>query len=206
MYGGTFSHFCSAGVMLRDAFMDAIGSPMRFSNATIDQPGKPISMALHGRWGAGPQAFADADVCLLVGANPLVSMWGGIPTFNPAKRLHEARGRGLRLIVIDPRVTETARKADIHLQCLPGHDVELLAAMLNVIFAEGLQDSEFRRSRDPGVRSAASLPWLLSRRSAWHRWPASQRRRLPKPHERSPRHGEATPRAGPGRAWRRTAC
>jgi len=143
LYGGTFSHFCSAGVMLRDAFMDAIGSPMRFSNATIDQPGKPISMALHGRWGAGPQAFADADVCLLVGANPLVSMWGGIPTFNPAKRLHEARAGGLRLIVIDPRVTETARKADIHLQCLPGHDVELLAAMLNVICAEGLQDSSF---------------------------------------------------------------
>ena len=150
MYGGTFSHFCSAGVMLRDAFMDAIGSPMRFTNATIDQPGKPISMALHGRWGAGPQAFADADVCLLVGANPLVSMWGGIPTFNPAKRLHEARGRGLRLIVIDPRVTETARKADIHLQCLPGHDVELLAAMLNVIFAEGLQDSEFVAAETQG--------------------------------------------------------
>jgi anaerobic selenocysteine-containing dehydrogenase len=143
MYSGTFSHFCPAGVMLRDAFMDAIGSPMRFSNATIDQPGKPISMALHGRWGAGPQAFADADVCLLVGANPLVSMWGGIPSFNPAKRLHEARARGLKLIVIDPRVTESARKADLHLQCLPGHDVELLAAMLNVILAEGLQDQAF---------------------------------------------------------------
>ena len=103
MYGGTFSHFCPAGVMLREAFMDAIGSPMRFSNATIDQPGKPISMALHGKWGAGPQDFADADVCLLVGANPLVSMWGGIPSFNPARRLHEARKRGLKLIVIDPR-------------------------------------------------------------------------------------------------------
>ncbi len=110
MYSGTFSHFCPAGVMLRDAFMDALGSPLRFTNATIDQPGKPISMALHGRWGGGPQAFADADVCLLVGANPLVSMWGGIPTFNPAKRLHEARARGLKLIVIDPRVTETGRR------------------------------------------------------------------------------------------------
>ena len=161
LYGGTFSHFCSAGVMLRDAFMDAIGSPMRFTNATIDQPGKPISMALHGRWGAGPQAFADADVCLLVGANPLVSMWGGIPTFNPAKRLHEARARGLKLIVIDPRVTETARKADIHLQCLPGHDVELLAAMLNVIFSEGLQDARFVEAETQGFAElrAAVVPF-----------------------------------------------
>ncbi len=143
MYGGTFSHFCPAGVMLREAFMDAIGSPMRFSNATIDQPGKPISMALHGKWGAGPQDFADADVCLLIGANPLVSMWGGIPSFNPARRLHEARKRGLKLIVIDPRRSETARKADLHLQCLPGQDVPLLASMLRVIIEEGLYDQAF---------------------------------------------------------------
>ena len=90
IYNGTFSNFCPAGVMLRDAFMDAIGSPMRFTNATIDQPGKPIAMALHGRWGGGPQSFAESDVCMLVGANTLVSMWGGIPAFKPAKRLHEA--------------------------------------------------------------------------------------------------------------------
>ena len=143
MYTGTFSHFCVGGVMTRHAFMDAIGSPMRFTNATIDQPGKPIAMALHGRWGAGPEAFADADVCMLVGANPLVSMWGGIPPFNPAKRLHEAKKRGLKLIVIDPRRTESARKADIHLQCLPGHDPEILAAIIRVIIDEDLYDRDF---------------------------------------------------------------
>lgn len=143
MYTGTFSHFCVGGVMTRHAFMDAIGSPMHFTNATIDQPGKPIAMALHGRWGGGPQAFADADVCMLVGANPLVSMWGGIPPFNPAKRLYEAKKRGLKLIVIDPRRTECARKADIHLQCLPGHDPEILASMLRVIFDEDLYEKAF---------------------------------------------------------------
>jgi len=160
MYGGTFSHFCPAGVMLREAFMDAIGSPMRFSNATIDQPGKPISMALHGKWGAGPQDFAEADVCLLVGANPLVSMWGGIPSFNPARRLHEARKRGLKLIVIDPRRSETARKADIHLQCLPGQDVPLLAAMLRVIIEEGLFDRSFVDAETEGfaqLREAVAM-------------------------------------------------
>lgn len=156
MYGGTFSHFCPAGVMLRESFMDAIGSPMRFSNATIDQPGKPISMALHGKWGAGPQDFADGDVCMLVGANPLVSMWGGIPSFNPAKRLHEARQRGLKLIVIDPRRTESARKADLHLQCLPGQDVPLLAAMLNVIITEGLCDRAFIEAETEGFGALAA--------------------------------------------------
>ncbi len=150
MYTGTFSHFCVGGVMTRHAFMDAIGSPMHFTNATIDQPGKPIAMALHGRWGAGPQAFAESDVCMLVGANPLVSMWGGIPPFNPAKRLHEAKKRGLKLIVIDPRRTECARKADIHLQCLPGHDPEILAAMIHVIINEGLHDKFFVASETEG--------------------------------------------------------
>ncbi len=176
MYAGTFSHFCPAGVMLRDAFMDALGSPMRFTNATIDQPGKPISMALHGRWGAGPQAFADADVCLLVGANPLVSMWGGIPSFNPAKRLHEARARGLKLIVIDPRLTETARKADLHLQCLPGHDVELLAAMLRVILAEELHDAAFVEEETRGVEAlrAAVAPFTPERVSDRAGVPAAQ--------------------------------
>ena len=168
MYGGTFSHFCPAGVMLRESFMDAIGSPMRFSNATIDQPGKPISMALHGKWGAGPQDFADADVCMLVGANPLVSMWGGIPSFNPAKRLHEARQRGLKLIVIDPRRTESARKADLHLQCLPGQDVPLLAAMLNVIITEGLCDRAFIEAETEGfgALAAAVAPFTAQRVAA----------------------------------------
>jgi anaerobic selenocysteine-containing dehydrogenase len=143
MYSGTFSHFCVGGVMTRHAFMDAIDSPMRFSNATIDQPGKPIAMAVHGRWGAGPQAFADSDVCMMVGANPLVSMWGGIPAFNPARRLHEAKKDGMQLIVIDPRKTESARKAALHLQCLPGHDSEILAAIINTIISENLYDKEF---------------------------------------------------------------
>jgi len=176
MYSGTFSHFCPAGVMLREAFMDAIGSPMRFSNATIDQPGKPIAMALHGKWGAGPQSFADADVCMLVGANTLVSMWGGIPAFNPAKRLHEAHQRGLKLIVIDPRRTETARKADLHLQCLPGHDPALLAAMLNVIVSEGLQDHDFVARETAGFEAlaAAVAPFTPARVGVLAGAPAEQ--------------------------------
>ncbi len=165
VYGGTFSNFCPAGVMAREAFMDALGSPMRFSNATIDQPGKPIAMALHGKWGAGPQAFADSDVCLLVGANPLLSMWGGIPSFNPARRLHEAQARGLKLIVIDPRVTETARKAVLHLQCLPGQDAALLASLIHVILDESLHDQAFVEQESEGLESLrkAVAPFTPSR-------------------------------------------
>ncbi len=156
MYSGTFSHFCPGGVMMRHAFMDAIDSPMRFTNGTIDQPGKPIAMALHGRWGAGPQPFETADVCLVVGANPLVSMWGGVSPFNPAKRLHDARHRGLKLIVIDPRCSETARKADLHLQCLPGFDNAILASMIRIIIRQKLYDADFINAETEGFDALGS--------------------------------------------------
>lgn len=156
MYSGTFSYSCPSGVMTRQAFMDAIDSPMRFSNATIDQPGKPIAMALHGRWGAGPQPFGESDVCLIIGANPLVSMWGGVPPFNPARRLHHARKQGLKLIVIDPRRSETARKAELHLQCLPGFDPAILASMIHIIISEGLHDMDFIREETHGFEDLAT--------------------------------------------------
>ena len=46
--------------------------------------------------------FAEADVWMFVGTNPLVSMWG-TPQYSPAKRMHDARKRGMKTIVIDPR-------------------------------------------------------------------------------------------------------
>jgi anaerobic selenocysteine-containing dehydrogenase len=143
MYTGTFSFHYPSGAEMAKAFMKAIGSPMRFSSGAIDQPGKGIARALHGTWNAGPQPFDQADSWILVGANPTISMWGGIPQYNPAKRLREARASGMKLIVIDPRVTEAARVADIHLQCRPGEDPTILAGLLRVMITEGLVDVEF---------------------------------------------------------------
>ncbi|MBT4494515.1 MAG: molybdopterin-dependent oxidoreductase [Gammaproteobacteria bacterium] len=143
MYTGTFSHHYPTGSSFAFAFMDAIGANMRFSPSTIDQPGKPMSVAFHGRWNAGPTTFADADTWMLVGANPLVSMWGGIPQFNPAKRLHEARKKGLKLIVIDPRRTDVAEKSEIFLQPRPGEDPTILAGLVRIIIEEGLVDEDF---------------------------------------------------------------
>jgi anaerobic selenocysteine-containing dehydrogenase len=143
MYRGTFSHHYPSGMALAHAFMDAIGSKMLFSPGSIDQPGKPMSIAFHGRWSAGPQAFSDSDVWMLIGTNPLVSMWGGIPQFNPARRLHEAKKRGLKLIVVDPRRSECADKADLFIQPKPGEDPTILAAMVKVILDEMLYDKAF---------------------------------------------------------------
>lgn len=156
MYTGTFSFHYASGAEMAKAFMKAIGSPMRFSSGAIDQPGKGIARALHGMWNAGPQPFDEADTWMLVGANPTISMWGGIPQYNPAKRLREARERGMKLVVIDPRVTEVARVADIHLQCRPGEDPTILAGLLRVMITEGLVDTDFIARHVAGFEALAA--------------------------------------------------
>jgi anaerobic selenocysteine-containing dehydrogenase len=151
LYAGTFSFPYPAGNEAAKGFMKALGSPMRFSSGAIDQPGKGVARALHGHWSAGPQPFDSADTWMLVGANPTVSMWGGIPQYNPAKRLREAKARGMRLVVIDPRRTEAAAAADVFLQPKPGEDPTVLAGILRVILEEELHDTAFCASDVEGL-------------------------------------------------------
>ncbi|MBI1182283.1 MAG: molybdopterin-dependent oxidoreductase [Alphaproteobacteria bacterium] len=153
LYTATYSFPYPAGSAMAGAFMQAIGSPMKFSSGSIDQPGKPMAIAFHGRWNAGPQPFSESDTWMLVGANPVVSKWGGIPQYNPGKRLHDALKRGMKLIVIDPRLTECAEKAHIHLQCRPGEDPTILAGIANVIIAEELYDKDFIETEVDGFEA-----------------------------------------------------
>jgi anaerobic selenocysteine-containing dehydrogenase len=76
--------------------------------------------------------------CLLVwSANPFHSRTGA------ARGLLDAVDRGMKLIVVDPRRTHLASRADLHLQLRPGTDGALALGMANVILAEGLYDREF---------------------------------------------------------------
>ena len=151
LYTGTFSFPYPAATPLANAWMDAIGSPMRFTSATIDQPGKMIAPCLHGRWGGGAHPFEGADTWLLVGANPTISKSIGIPSYNPAYYLHQAVKRGMQLIVIDPRRSEAARVATVHLQAKPGEDPSILAGMLRVILEEKLGDDDFVAENAEGI-------------------------------------------------------
>src|SRR5205085_11649950 len=77
--------------------------------------------------------------------NPIVSMMGGagFHVRNPTLQLKQAKARGMRIIVVDPRRTETARYADIHLQLRPGEDATLFAGLLHIVLAEGWIDRAF---------------------------------------------------------------
>jgi anaerobic selenocysteine-containing dehydrogenase len=153
-YCGTAAFFNSATLPVVRAWHRGLGSPSNFSTLTIDQPAKMIAASRHGVWGGGGHTFASSDVALSVGHNPIVSgltLPGSPPGTNPVKNLNQARQRGLKLICVDPRRSDLARRADLHLQIRPGEDPTLLAAMLRVILEEGLHDAEFCRDHVDGL-------------------------------------------------------
>ena len=143
-YRGGGAFFTSSSVMMLGAFLRAVGSPKAFSSVTIDQSAKLVAAGRVGLWPPGRVPFNRGDVFLLVGGNPLVSVSAnGFDTRNPTKRIKQAKARGMKLIVIDPRRTETARYADVFLQPLPGEDSTLLAGLLHIILEQGWQDRAF---------------------------------------------------------------
>lgn len=73
-------------------------------------------------------------------------LWGGNPeaTNKPQEiAVRKARKRGMKLVVIDPRVTPYGREADLHAQLRPGTDGALALGFLHVIVKEGLYDRDF---------------------------------------------------------------
>lgn len=141
LYYGTGGYFNSLVLPLAKSWLHAVGSPNMFTSSTVDQSANWVTMMRMGFLASGRPGPADVDAFMLIGANPLVSHW--LPAFNPAKRLREWSRKGTKTIVVDPRRTETARMADIHLQLRPGEDVTLFAGMIRVLLERGWQDHVF---------------------------------------------------------------
>jgi assimilatory nitrate reductase catalytic subunit len=88
--------------------------------------------------------LAQADALVLWGANPADTMPPMMQWVNAQ------RERGGKLVVVDPRRTETARVADIHLQPVPGTDLTLANGLLALAISEGLVDDEYVHARTVG--------------------------------------------------------
>ena len=145
-YTGTGGYQNSLAVPAARAFHQGFDSPSFYTSVTIDQPAKSTAPFRVGIWEAGYHNFSDAEVLLAIGYNPMVSSFGpvgGLQGTNPYVVLREAKKRGMKLIVIDPRRTEFASQADIHLAPKPGEDPTLMAGILKVVIDEGLFDHEF---------------------------------------------------------------
>jgi formate dehydrogenase alpha subunit len=102
------------------------------------------SLAISFGSGAMTNSIADireSDVIMMIGSNPDT----GHPTIG--LRIHQAISRGAKLIVVDPRGTDFAYKADLWLRPKPGTDVALLNGLCHIIIEEDLWDKDFVRDR-----------------------------------------------------------
>jgi anaerobic selenocysteine-containing dehydrogenase len=118
----------------------AIGSRARFSATSVDQlPQMLASLEMLGHSLLLPIPDVDRTAYFLViGGNPIASNGSLMTAPGIGARLDALRARGGKLVVVDPRRTETASRADVHLAVRPGGDAQLLLGVLHVIFAEGL--------------------------------------------------------------------
>jgi anaerobic selenocysteine-containing dehydrogenase len=171
---------------LKKALAQSGGRPQVFSASTVDQmPHQVVNLALLGH--SGLWAIPDIDrteTLVILGGNPMASngsVWT-VPDFRA--RVKALQARGGKLVVIDPRRTETARIADRHLFIQPASDAVFLAALLKAVLARtaGAARPDWLRGLDEvaaalarfdsaagcaasGV-SAADVEWLADRLTA----------------------------------------
>ena len=112
----------------------------RFSASSVDQiPHQLVASLMFGHQLMIPISDIDRTSYFLVfGANPMASNGSLMTVPDFPNRVRELKRRGGRMVVLDPRRTETAKVADEHVFVRPGTDAVVLLAMLHVLFADGL--------------------------------------------------------------------
>ena len=150
----------------RRRFMNIFGSPNGFHNAHLCWiPTFMLETAVCG-WSPFDIDLGNSKCLVLWGQNP------GASTLPLMRQISVLRKKGVKVIVIDPRYTETASKCDLWLPVRPGADLALALAWLNVIITEKLYDEEFVKENCVGFEElaehvkdftpkwAAPLTWL----------------------------------------------
>ncbi len=131
----------SIGMMLfSSTFFKALRTKNRFSATSVDQlPHHFASQFMFGHSFLLPVPDINrTQYFLVLGANPIASNGSIMSAAGMPEKINLLQARGGKMIVVDPRYTETALKADRHIFIKPGTDVFFLAAILHVFFNNGL--------------------------------------------------------------------
>jgi anaerobic selenocysteine-containing dehydrogenase len=126
----------------------------------------PSTAAVRGLYGTVPgvalEDYPHARLIVVWGANPSASGIHLVPI------IERAMAAGARLIVVDPRATPLARRADLHLAVRPGTDLPVALALIRELFARGHADRGFLAAHARGLEAltAAAAPWTLERAAA----------------------------------------
>ena len=121
-------------------FIGQSGMPHIYSSGTVDQWPKNVSSVLmYGNmWKIPSPDIQRTDYLICMGGNPQASGGSLLACPDVLGELDAIRARGGKVVVVDPRRTGTADRADEWVPILPGTDAAFLLAMCNVLFTEGL--------------------------------------------------------------------
>jgi anaerobic selenocysteine-containing dehydrogenase len=141
MYMGNPMAFTYSGLVWTKGTADALGSPHFYTASSQDTNSRLVASALF--YGSpltvGVPDLHRTDLLLMLGANPIVSHGSMIAGTQLREALTGTTARGGRVVVVDPRRTETARLFE-HVGIRPDGDAWLMLSMLQVIFTEDLAD------------------------------------------------------------------
>ena len=135
---GAFSYSHSLWVK---GFMEGLGSPHYYTASSQDVANRfAASAMLYGSPALVPiPDLSRTDFLVMVGANPFVSHGSLLTAPRIRERMRAITGRGGRVVIVDPRRTETARAFE-HVAIRPDTDAWMLSSILSVMIEEGLVD------------------------------------------------------------------
>ena len=181
MYMGNPAAWSFGHTVWGKGLLDAIGSPHYYSAGSQDVNNRfAASALLYGSPLTVPiPDVLRTDLLVMFGANPFVSNGSVLSIPRVRDRLREIERRGGRVVVIDPRRTETARDFE-HVPIRPDGDARLLLSLLQVVFDEDLVDHDAVReqSRDVGALARLAAGFEPEATEAWTGVPAERVRGL----------------------------
>ena len=159
MYVGTAAGFSVLHPVFAQGFMTGLGSKSMYASATQDCSNKfAVANLVYGFPFTQPFPDLDHTDCLIiVGANPVISKWSFLQVPNPGKTLQELKARGARVIVVDPRRTETAKVAGEHVFIRPNTDVFFYLSFLAELERQGGVQRALAEAQAEGIDEVLAL-------------------------------------------------
>jgi anaerobic selenocysteine-containing dehydrogenase len=164
-YGGSNGYLSQEAT---DARLFSRLQASRLARTVCAAPSGAAAQGLYGRMpGIALQDYVHAKLIVLWGVNPSVS---GIHLVPP---ILEAQRRGGKLVIVDPRRTRLAERADLHIALHPGTDLPVALAVIGWLFANGFADERFLEDHATGGQE------LRRRAEAWTPERAAETARVP---------------------------
>lgn len=167
LYSGNPTFFSFQNLVFSAAFVEALGSPNYFASHSVDVNTKfHVSTELYGLPTVHPVIdFDHTSFVMVLGSNPAVSQMSVIQAPDALGHLRAVERRGGRVVIVDPRRTETAARVGEHVFIRPGTDAYLLFALVHVLVHEDHLDLTSARLVATGVDRfvAVAEPWTPER-------------------------------------------